>query len=444
MNIKSILLAISLAFAGPLAMAEAQVIGGEVEIDGSSDDVIFFGGDMVVRGVIEGDIFAITGEGDIDATVRGDVEYLGGDFTLNGEVERNVSIAGGDIEIDATIGGNLDVAGGDVNVRGSVGNSAHLAGGSVFIDAIIHDTLHAGGGEVIVASTSVITEFAEFAGGQVELDGTYHGFVNVRGGEVTLSGQFHGDVEVEAEEVYVLDGARIDGMLRVRSPIEPVMAAGAQVPNLDYTEQDVNFGARDWDDIDIEIAGPWKALGAPMHFFGLAMAASAVLFGLIVLALVPRGTSQVVRAFRRRPLVSVVLGFIAVPFSVVFAVVLTVLLAIVVIGIPLIPFLWLVLPVVLVLGYVFGGFALGDLIFNRTPEQPLGFGLRLLSLVVVFGAAWLLGAIFGVGLGMLAGTVIWVVGLGAWLLSSTGRRHEMPVAASAAPGQGSGPTVDAS
>lgn len=415
MTIKTTILALGLAISIATGAAHAQVIGGEVEIDGSRDDVIFLGGDMSVRGEIDGDISAVAGDGRIDAVVHGSVHFFGGDVSVRGTVADELEIAGGDVEIDATVGGDVDAAGGDVRIGGTVGGQLAAAAGHVEISAVVQDDVQLAGGQVVVKPASEFYSELDVAAGEAELAGIVHGDAVVEGGEITISGTFYGDVEIRAEEVYVLDSARIDGVLEVRGPSEPVIATGAQIGSTDYEYESFRFGAKNWDDVDFDFDGPWQVIGAPFAFFGIAVPGAALLLGALAVLMAPRGVSRIARTFRRKPLVSGFLGFISFALSPVVLVVLTVLLAITVIGIVLIPFMWVLFWPFLLLCLAFGAIAIGDLVFNRRPEEPLGLGLRLLSLLIVLGVTVALGAI--PGLGAVIGLVLVFIGLGAWLLS---------------------------
>lgn len=433
MNIKQTIMALGLAICTLTSAAGAQIIGGEVDIDGAGNDVIFLGGDMSVRGRIEGDISAIAGEGRVDADVTGSVHFFGGDIQIRGSVGEDIEIAGGDIEIAADVGGEVSAAGGEVGIRGNIAGELAAAGGSVEVSAVVGDRVQLAGGHVGVHPDSVFSDGVEIAAGEVELAGTVRGYSDIEGGEVTLSGTFDGDVEILAEEVYVLDSARVNGRLLVRGPSQPVLASGAQIGTLDYEYESFNFGAKHWDDIEIDIDGPWEVIGAPFGFLGLAVPGAALLLGALAVMMTPRGTARIARTFRRKPLVSGFLGFISFALSPVFLVIMTVLLAITVIGVLLIPVMWLLFWPFLLLCVALGALAVGDLIFNRTPEEPMGLGLRLLSLLVVLAVSSALGAI--PGLGWLFGLFLVFVGLGAWLLS-LGREDGTPAMAASASADG--------
>ena len=106
--------------------------------------------------------------------------------------------------------------------------------------------------------------------------------------------------------------------------------------------------------------------------------------------------------------------------------ILTVLLAITVIGAVPIPFLWILFWPFLLLCLGMGALAVGDLIFNRNPDVPLGLGMRLLSLLLVLAASVALGVI--PGLGAIVGLILVFIGFGAWVLALGGNDQPAPKA----------------
>ena len=425
MTMKRFVMALGLAIGLGTAPVSAQMVGGEVDIDGHRSDVHFFGGELTVRGDVEGDVAALAGEGDIDANVAGSVHFIGGDVSVRGRVGEDVEIAGGDVEVRADVAGDVSVAGGDVHVSGTVGGSLSTAGGSIEVEAIVEDRAHLAGGGIYVSPASQFRDGVELAGGEVELFGVIEGGLDAEASEISIAGTINGPVEIKAEEVYILDTARIEGPLEIRSPVEPVIAAGAQVGELNYVYENFNFGAKHWDDIDIEIDGPWELIGAPFAFLGFALPGAALMLGFLAVVLAPNGISRVAWTFRSKPLVSGFVGFIAFAFSPVMLVVLTILLAITVIGAVLIPFLWVLFWPVLLLCLGMGAMAVGDLIFNRNPETPLGLGMRLLSLLLVLAASVALGVI--PGLGAIVGLILVFIGFGAWMLALGGGDKPYPM-----------------
>ena len=414
MNMLKRIMAAGLAFIAVTATGYAQVIGGEVTINGSSDDIHFLGGELNIRGDVDGDIFAVSGDGRIDGTIHGDVEFFGGDIDLNGVVDGSVEIAGGDVNMAAMVGGDLNAAGGDVSIEGEVGGELNAAGGSVRVSAIVGGDLRAAGGEVVIEALTEVSGDSRVVAGSVEIMGTLNGDADIEGGHVVLNGAFGGDVEVTAEEVTVLSSTRIGGLLTVRSPVEPDIAEGAMIGTVDYQYEMFNFGAKHWDDIDIDFDGPWGVIGAPFRFMGGIFSGSAFLLGLLAVLIAPRGVAGVAAAFRRRPLSSGVIGFISLAMSPIVFVMVTILLALTLVGALLIPLLWLLYFPILFLAFAFGGVAVGDMIFNRN-GGGLGLGMRALSLLLVMAVIFALGVI--PGLGATLGVLLLCIGLGAWILA---------------------------
>lgn len=423
MTMRAMIAAVGLAASALGAPGLAQVIGGEVDIDGSRNDVVFLGGEMSVSGRVEGDVSGIAGEARINADVTGSVEIFGGDIEVRGTVGEDVEIAGGDLEISADVSGDVNAAGGDVSIRGTIGGEVSAAGGHVVFSGSAGDGLTIGGGHVEVVEGSEIGSNSNFVGGEVDLHGSYQGQVEVEAGSVTLRGRFLDTVEVTAEEVKIASGAVIVGELRVRAPTEPDVAEGAEIGSVDYQYEAFNFGAKHWEDIDIDFNGPWHVIGAPFQFLGGAFAGSAFILGMLAVLLAPRGVNNIARSFRRRPVSSGALGFITFALSPVILVSLTVLLAITVIGVFLIPLLWVLYFPILFLAFAFGAIVVGDLIFNRSGgDRDLGVGMRALSLLLVLAATMALGVV--AGLGFLVGLILMCIGLGSWILSFGKRRSD--------------------
>jgi len=78
MNMNKMMMAGGLAVALLSGAAQAQVIGGDLTVNGSRDDVEFFGGDIQITGDIDGSVSGIAGDARIDANVAGDIEFFGG------------------------------------------------------------------------------------------------------------------------------------------------------------------------------------------------------------------------------------------------------------------------------------------------------------------------------------------------------------------------------
>lgn len=401
--------------------ATAQVIGGEVDVEGSSNDVIFLGGEMDVRGLVDGDIKGIAGVIQVDADVRGSVQLVGGEIDVSGTIGNDLDIAGGDVQSDAAVTGDANFAGGDSQVGGTIGGMLNSAAGYLEVSAQIGGDAKLAGGYIETTRTSNIAGSAEIVGGEVHLAGQIDGPVDIEGGEIHLSGTFLGDVEVTAEEVYVLEGTRVSGELQIRSPSDPVIADGTSFGSYDYEYERFNFGARDWKHVDF---GP--EFDFPTGVFSLFIPGAAFLLAALACMIAPSGCASVATKFREQPVVTGFLGFISFALSPIFLIMMTILLAITVVGILLIPIMWLIFWPFMLLCIGLGAISVGDMIFNREPdEKSLGLGMRLLSTFAVVAVFAALGALPVAG--VLAGFFLLFIGLGAWVMSLGKRRPTAPV-----------------
>lgn len=103
------------------------VVGEGRNVD---EDLQAFGGSVIVRGTVNGDVTAAGGDLQRaeSGTVRGDVEASGGSVEIAGTVTGDVNICGGSARITDTarIDGSLQAGAGSIYLDGTVGNNATL------------------------------------------------------------------------------------------------------------------------------------------------------------------------------------------------------------------------------------------------------------------------------------------------------------------------------
>lgn len=137
-GIALLLVAVVLLGAVPGVAAAETRSGGSVTVGASetvSEDLTVVGGNVVVRGTVEGDLEAIGGSVIIEsgAEVTGDVDATGGNVRIDGAVGGNVTGSAGSVSVgrSASIGGSLEVGAGSIVVAGAVDGDARLGGGSI-------------------------------------------------------------------------------------------------------------------------------------------------------------------------------------------------------------------------------------------------------------------------------------------------------------------------
>jgi cytoskeletal protein CcmA (bactofilin family) len=133
-------LLVVLALVPGFAAAESRA-GGTVVVgaDETVDGLEAFGGSVVVRGTVDGDLQAFAGSVVVaeGGRVTGDVSTAAGDVRIAGTVGGSVEAAAGNLELveGGEVGGDLSAAGGAVVVAGTVRGDATLAGESVRLAA---------------------------------------------------------------------------------------------------------------------------------------------------------------------------------------------------------------------------------------------------------------------------------------------------------------------
>lgn len=225
------------------------------------------------RGVVEDDYYTAGGVVDIDADIDGDL-----------------IVAGGELLIGHRVRGDVMAAGGTLRVRGTIDDDVRVTGGELDIDARIGDDLAASGGLIELAATTTIGGDAWLAGGEVHMAGTVNGDLRIVGGEIVLSGTVLGDVDLEGGEIQILDGARIEGNLKYRSPQPAVTEARVQIGGaVDYEAGESTYADRGYG-----------------LFFSITLVLASILFYLLF----PHYTLASVHRISGDPFTSLGLGFV--------------------------------------------------------------------------------------------------------------------------------------
>lgn len=263
------------------------------------------GDELAFATPVTGDLFAAGGKLAVDADVGGMVVIAGGELSLNRETRGNVFAAGRDIRLNGRADGNVRMAGGRVNFN----------------------------------PQSTVAGNATLAGRNLELEGSIGGYLLAAGQRIFLNGRVDGDVMVAGETIELGPEAMIRGRLTYRAE-EFKRADGAQV------EGDVE--ARPLD--RRPGAGGMSIIGSLVWALGLAVV------GAICISMSPLRTWEVSETIRGRFGMSLGYGLlvlIGLPIAAAVAM-------ITLIGIPLGLLLLFAYPILLLLGYVHAGIALGD------------------------------------------------------------------------------------
>jgi cytoskeletal protein CcmA (bactofilin family) len=328
----------------------------------------------------------------------------GTNVTVSGPVAGDLVAAGRAVVFDGSVAGDAVLAGGSVRLNGNISENAYAAGGQVFINGTISRNARIAAGEVEIAPSSRIEGGVSIGAGEARVSGSIAGYLQAAAGNLYINGPVMGDVEVSAGQVELGPNTRIAGMLRYRSDAELRQDPAAQV-----------LGGIDRLPAPSVPTGFGRGLGRALFWIwtlGLMLVVS------ILLPLLPGFFSGVNEMLQSRPGASALLGLamlIFIPAASVF-------LLITLIGIPLGLLSIAAFVVLLMVGYIATGAALGDWLLKRLqPEHAGAIGWRVGSAV---GGIFLIALIGQVPL--LGGLVVFaamLVGIGALILQMNQIRH---------------------
>jgi len=94
-------------------------------------------GEVKVIGDVNGDLEANLGQVVIDGNVSGDVKARMGEVIINGAVGGNLDTGIGASRVDGLIRGNIDSGLGDLNINGEVDGDVSSKGGNIFINGTV-------------------------------------------------------------------------------------------------------------------------------------------------------------------------------------------------------------------------------------------------------------------------------------------------------------------
>jgi uncharacterized membrane protein YqjE len=237
------------------------------------------------------------------------------------------------------------------------------------------------GGDLVVAAGESCSGDAIAIGGDLVVQGSVGGNAVSLGGSVQVEGRVAGDVVSVGGEVQLQDGAQVEG--NVTALGGSLRRAPGAVVRGNIVESGV-------------VLPVWSSReGQPLVSVGLrllaALLSSGLAFGLCLLvALVlrsvwPQRTEVMVATLRHEFAISVGMGLVSGVLLALAVPLLTIFLAVIIIGIIAIPFLYILLVLVYVVALTITGLALGEVLIARVgrnhPPQWLAAALGLAILV---------------------------------------------------------------
>lgn len=294
----------------------------------------------------------VTGSGDLvhfDTQIDDDVVAIGRQISVNAPV-RSLLVAGGEVLVNAPVEGDVVAAGGTVTLNAPVGGKVVLAGGVVTLNSTIGRNLLVYGGDVEMTGRTVVGADALVSASRVANHGEVRGNLTVSSQQFTDTGK-----------------------------------AG----HLSFTREGSTLGS--------EILG-FLCLATVLFSIGMGI------LGLLMIHLIPGPFRLVEEQVRSRPLVKLLAGL----GGILGGIILTILLALTVIGIPLALCVCMGLIAGILSATLFVSSSLGRFIairFGRTLKEwqhfLLGFVILHLSFRIPFLGLVILAVALCLGFGAL-------------------------------------------
>jgi len=374
-NFKISLLTFILLIITPFIISASEFMARDGMIisraDSVFDDIYLFGNNAEVYGYVEGDVFA-----------------FGYDVETNGDITESVNLFAYNV-----------VLGGDV------GNSARLFGYQIDVDALVHRNVLAFGQRVDIGRNTEIFRDITCGAERINFDGIVHGDAELNGDVVSVSGIIEGDLIAKGGEISIIAPTTIKGDFICTSVDEP------------YIDDDVIIeGETDWEppkekDTDEEDEGS-SAFGAVFRFVLFLM---AFITGLALVILFKRHTNESAIQLQTRFWHTLAIGFLAWVIFIGGSLILLVL----IIGIPLSILLFTVGMVLFYIGKIYVSIFIGRLLIGlvaRGKKVALGWEL-LLGLII-------LSIVFQIpGLGVLIYIITFILGTGAAIAGYLSMTH---------------------
>lgn len=241
-----------------------------------------------------------------DQVVNEDYFAAGEIVEILGTVHGDVYAAGREVRIAGTVDGDLLAAGGTVRVSGKVAQDARIAGGEVTIAGEIGRNLTVAGGKILLAEEGAV-------------DGNV-----TSAGDLTVSSRIGGRLRAMSGPIHLTSNAAVGGEVRSLSRQTAVIEEGARIGGPVVQQSPPRM-------FDFSVGALSGFLIGFFLFIRIISVISTLIIGMLLIALFPRFSREVVATLRQKPLASLGWGFvlmIAVP-------VLLVGLLITVVGIPL-------------------------------------------------------------------------------------------------------------
>lgn len=316
-------------------------------------------------------------------------EMAGGDeLAFTTEIAGDIFAAGNNISITAPTGGDVHAAGFSIQVRDDVSGNVYAMGNSISISGQVGADVSVMGNTITLEGSDGIKGNVRAAGNSITIATPIGGSLLLGGNNITIDAPIDGDVRFSGNTLDFGGRAVINGTLHITSSSD--IEVPQSVISADrITYERVEPGEETRNPVERMTRGP----GWVPFLFGLI---GLLVLGTIWLALFPKRSEIAYRTLTAKPFKSLLFGVLGLATIIGLIPVL----AITLIGIPLIPIAIAALILTCLIGYIAGVFFLAARIAEAFGFVPDTMGRKVLLLAV----------------GLIIGALIWMVPFIGWLL----------------------------
>lgn len=296
--------------------------------------------------------------------VNKDYFAAGSTVIISGTINSDAYLAGGNVIVDGNINGDLLVAGGNVNIIGNVANNVRVVAGQVTVSGSIGENLSVVGGNVTIADNAKINGNVVAAVGSLSVFALITGDMNIASGHMVLASQVDGDVNAAIGDLLLTPFAKINGNLTYWSDNPAQMQSGAQVIGETTQKQlpkKLQKTPSEKEIVNTAVSG-FIGLFFLMKIAGLI---SSLIMGLLFIRFFPVYSKNIIAKLSNQPFRLLGIGFLAV----ILIPIISVLLAVTLIGIPLAVFGIILMLVLVYFSHIVVSMFAGDLVLKKLNKK---------------------------------------------------------------------------
>lgn len=129
-------------------------------------------GEVKIIGNVNGDVEANLGQVVVDGNVSGDVKARMGEILINGSVGGNIDASLGATRVDGSVGGNVQSGFGDLTINGNIDGDVHSKGGNIYIGGAVQGDVYLERGIVELGPGAAVVGTVTVERGLVKKDDT--------------------------------------------------------------------------------------------------------------------------------------------------------------------------------------------------------------------------------------------------------------------------------